>query len=206
MTTIDITSVTGTELHHQYPGQTSPQPCYVELDCRTGALSASYSGEIGNAVPAHVWHGHAQRWSIPALKGDAANALLEEIEPLAQRVVDGYSARWDGSNSVADFDEDAEAAREEIAALCERAEEDATRGDAGAVNVWEASEWLGGIGDRALQAGTYGITATTTDDELDAIETRVEEEAEGEGVDALTGLRKHLEWLRLEMADAAGDE
>ncbi|MDO9016121.1 MAG: hypothetical protein Q8S73_12605 [Deltaproteobacteria bacterium] len=201
MTTIETLPVTGTELHLQYPGQTSPQDVHVCLDAETGRLWAAASGEIGNGVPVRVYHGHVQRWSIPALKGDAANALLEEIEPLAARVCDGYWSRWDGSNHVAAFDDDASEAIEEIQALCEQAE--AAKDEHTTVNVWAAADWLGGIGNAAAQASTLGITAATTDDELAAIETRVEGEADGEGVDSLTGLRRHLEWLRSEAIDAA---
>ena len=203
MTTIEISPVAGTELHLQYRGQTSPQDVHVCLDAETGRLWAAASGEIGSGVPVRVYHGHVQRWRIPALKGHTATALLEEIEPLAQRVCDGYESRWDGSNHVADFDDDAQAAIEEIQALCEAAEAD--KSEHTTVNVWDAADWLGGIGSRAVQAATLGITAVTTDDELAAIETRVEGEANGEGVDELSNLRRYLEQLRAACVDAASD-
>lgn len=202
-TTIEITPVSGTELFHQYPGQNAPQDAQVSLDCATGALTAETDPEIGNAVPMRQYHGHVRCWSIPALTADAANELLEEIEPLAQRVCDGYASRWDGSNHVADFSDDAEAAIEEIAALCERSKADAAEG-MGALKVWDADAWFGGIGRAAAQARSLGITATTTDDELAAIETREEESALASGeADKVTGIRRHLEWLRSEMVDAA---
>lgn len=203
MTTIDITPVSGTALYHRYPGQASPQDARVSLDCASGALTAETDPEIGNAVPVRQWHGHIRCWSIPALTADAANELLEEIEPLAQRVCDGYASRWDGSNHVADFDDDATAAIEEIAALCERAKADAAEG-VGALKTWDADAWFGGIGSAARQARTLGITAATTDDELAAIEAREEESALASGeCDEIDGIRKHLEWLRSEMVDAA---
>ena len=98
---MQIKTVEGKKLHHQYPGQTSPQPCYVELDCEAENLSADWNGELGNAVPLSVWHGHTRRWAIPALQAQAANSLLDEIAPLAQRVIDGYTSEWDGNNHVA---------------------------------------------------------------------------------------------------------
>lgn len=196
-TEIAITYVEGrTALHHQYPGQSQPQGAYVELDCETGALSADWNGEIGNAVPARVWHGHTRRWTIPALKARAANALLDEIEPLAQRVCDGYSSEWDGSNHVARFDDDAAAALEEIHALCDGADSE------DAVSVWDAADWYAGIGSRDTQRAALGITGATTDEELAAIVAREEADAEAScDADGVEGIADYLERLR----DEAGE-
>lgn len=196
MTTIEITPVSGTELHRHYAGQTSPQDCYVSLDCASGRLSAGHNPEIGNAVTAREYHGHIQAWSIPAMREEPANELLEEIAPIAERVVAGYTSEWDGSNRVAAFDEDAQAAIGEIAALCEAAERDA---ESTALRVWDAGEWLTASGNtsRAQVREELGITAETTDEELAAIETRVEEEAvDCAEVDALEGTRRFLRVLR----------
>ena len=203
MSTVTIDPVAGTALHLQYRGQTSPQDAQVSLDCATGRLTAEACTEIGNAVPVRQYHGHVRCWSIPALTADAANALLEAIEPLAQRVCDGYESRWNGQNHVADFDEDAEAAIEEIAALCERAKADAEMG-VGALKLWDAGDWFGGVGRWQAQCESLGITAATTDEELDAIEAREEEEATASGeADEVEGIRENLEWLRERAIDAA---
>jgi hypothetical protein len=192
---ITITPVEGDELHHQYPGQTAPQPCYVQLVCETGALSASYDAEIGNAVPVGVWHQRVRRWTIPALTESAANALLEEIAPLAERVVAGYSERWDGSNHVGEFDADADDAVEAIARLCDR---DWSEGDV--IAVWDAADYLGNVGSAEAQARALKVTSTTTDDELDTIAEDVESEASPAVVN---GVRKHLGWLREQLRDDA---
>lgn len=191
---VTITPVEGDELHHQYPGQTAPQDCYVQLICETGALSASWNGEIGNAVPVGVWHRRVLRWNIPALTEGAANALLEEIAPLAERVVAGYSERWDGSNHVGEFDADADDAIEAIARLCDR---DWSEGEV--IAVWDAADYLGNIGSIRLQAKELKVTTTSTDDELDAIAEEVEAEASPAIVN---GVRKHLGWLREQLRDA----
>jgi hypothetical protein len=196
MTKIEISPVTAS-LYHRYPRQTSPQDCYIELDCRTGALSADWDGEIGSAMPVDVWHGHRQRWGIPALRPDAANALIAEIAPLAQRVCDGYEEHWDGSNHVARFDTDAQEAIDAIDTLCERAGEEPTE----QVQVWDASDWLGGIGDRDAQRRSLGITAATTDAQLAEIEARLVDEAHGEDVDEIDGLDRYLASLRDEARD-----
>ena len=196
--TVTIARVEGTyDLHQHYRGQTAAQPCHVELDCDGGSLRASYDGIIGSGVPFSVWHSRTLRWQIPCLTADAANALLDEVLPIAERIVAGYSCRWDGHNHVGAFDEDAEAAREEMASLISGRE----FGEGEQVEEWDARDWFGGIGGHDAQRGSVGITAATTDEELDAVETREDAEA---GARIITGLRRHLEMLREEArADAA---
>lgn len=193
MKTIEIISVTGNELFHHYRGQTSAQPCNVSLDCRSGKLCAEYNPEIGNAVPAAEYHGHVQTWRIPCLRERPANALLSDIEPLAARVVAGYSSEWDGSNHVAAFTGDAQEAIEAIDALCDAAD------PSDGVRAWDAGDWLTASGNtrRETVRAELGIAADTTDEELGGIEARVEEEATASGeVDVLTGTRSFLRALR----------
>jgi len=97
-------------LYHKYSGQIAPQGAYIELDCRTGILSASWNPEIGNAVPMAVYHGHVQRYGITQFLSRAALAdVLNDpyLIRLAGKVCSGYSERWDGNNMVADFSDDA---------------------------------------------------------------------------------------------------
>lgn len=201
MTTITITRVTSDdELHRRYPGQTSAQPCAVYLDCATGGLEARYNPEIGNAVPSREWHGHVQTWRIPCLKARAANALLDAIEPLAQRVCDGYENRWDGNNHVADFDEDADEARDEIAALC-----DESGGEGDELEMWDAGDWLGPIASTDEgRCSVLGISAETDDAALAAIESNLADEASGEGI-VVDGLHRYLEALRQSERDRAAE-
>lgn len=187
---IQISEVCGADLHLQYPGQNRPQSCFVELDCRDGRLSAEADPEIGNASPVDVHHGHRQRWTIPALKAQAANALLAEIAPLADRVCAGYSSEWNGSNHVARFTADAAETIEEIASLCDAADP----GDV--VVVWAAADWFGVDGNLESQAKALGITAAATDEELDAIAKRVLSAAKSDDVDEVDGLDEHLRRVR----------
>jgi hypothetical protein len=184
----------GTSLHHRYAGQSEPQDCFVALNCESGRLYASHNTEIGNAVPFAVHHGHVQRWSIPALRDGAANDLLDELAPIAERIVAGYVSRWDGHNHVAKFTADATEAIDEIRAACEAVEARDDSDDA--VSVWDAGSWFGGVGSYDQQRAALGITATTTDEELDAIMEREEATASAEGVDILDGATKHLRGLR----------
>lgn len=188
------------DLHQQYRGQTSPQPCHVQLACDTGTLTASYDGIIGSGVPSHVWHARTLRWSIPCLTADAANALLSEVLPIAERIVAGYELVWDGNNHVGEYDEDAEAAREEMAALLDGRQ----FGESEVIEVWDAGDWYGSIGGHDAQRESLGITAETTDEEIDAIEAREDAAAEARVIE---GLRRYLDGLRDEArAERDADE
>lgn len=187
-------------LHHHYQGQTGPQDCFVELDCEDGELRADWNAEIGNAVPFSVWHNRKLRWAIPALRSSAADELLERIEPLAERILAGYRSEWDGSNHVGRFTQDADEATEAVADVCNQAFAD----DIGRVQVWEASAWYEGTGGVEAQAEELGITATTSDEALEAIGKRELATALAEHeVDALEGLEEHLAWVREELREAA---
>lgn len=199
---VAILEIEGNELHRQYAGQNRPQDVYVTLDCANGRLTAECSSEIGSGIPVAVCHGHVQRWSIPALKADVVNALLREIAPLAERMIAGYERVWDGHNHVAEFSEDADEADDAIVALCNRVTEDAD--EHSTVQVWDASEWFGGIGNAAAQCEALGITAETTDDELRTIADAADvEAADDDDVDVLNGTLRHMEWLREKAIDAA---
>jgi len=108
------------ELVHMYPGQSDPQPCYVELDLQDGVMTADWNSEIGNAIPFTVYHGHVRRYSIPSLSADAANDLMRELLPLAERVVAGYESVWDGHNNVAILTDDASEANDVIEEWCQQ--------------------------------------------------------------------------------------
>ena len=188
---VSITQVSGTELHHKYPRQTRSQPVYVYLDCKREKLYADTSAEIGSGMPSDVWHNHTLRWRIPALRPEAANALLAQIEPLATQVVSGYEDCWDGHNHVGVYSKDAEAAREAIEALCENSFAD----ESAQLNVWEAADWMASTGSCQHQCTDLGITAETTDEALDAIEAKLTKEAEDDDV-TLDGLDAYLRTLR----------
>ena len=95
------------ELYHKYPGQSERQDCYLELDLEAETLMCDWNCDIGNAVPMAVWHGMVRRYTIPCLTSAAANALMDEILPIAERIFAGYERVWDGSNNVGRLDEDA---------------------------------------------------------------------------------------------------
>ncbi len=206
--TITIDTIGRTDLHLHYPGQTRRQPCHVELDIRgDGELTAEADPEIGGAYPMAVGHGLVLRWTIPALCGDAANDLLQRLAPLAQRVVDGSDEEWDGSNRVGKLNDDARAAVEEIEAICDHV-------DGSEIVVWKAEDWYEPLASAKLRGDArladigqdLGITATTTDEELSAIEDAEEAKAIGEGVDGIEGLGNYLTTLRDAAARLAAEQ
>ena len=153
---ISIKKIAGNSLHCHYDRQTESQGCYIELDCENEKLSASYNAEIGNAIPFSVYHGLDQRWGIPCLTGDTVNDLLDEIAPLAERVIAGYESDWNGNNHVATFTDDAQAAIDEITEICDAVEADETN----SVQEWDVGDWLQ-YGDKPH--------AETSDNELDTL-------------------------------------
>jgi len=119
-------------LYLKYDGQTQPQPCHIELNCQNdGKILAEYNPEIGNAVPTEVYYGHIQRWRIPCLKEQAADDLIQDLLPLAEKIVAGYNTEWDGNNYSATFTDEAKAAIEEIESVCYDLYIDESNGDFG---------------------------------------------------------------------------
>ncbi|WP_301126709.1 hypothetical protein [Streptomyces cacaoi] len=201
MTTVEIIECTDpTELHRHYPRQPEAQGAYIELDLRRGTLCADYDYAVDNGAPPDVWHGFDRHYRIPVLTADAANRVMREIAPLADRILADWEERWNGQNHVAVLGADAEAAEEEI------------HGHLGLSGYPEyGGEPHQGFSDRDLvaqwpvdgavtghEAADYGITAETTSERLDEIEaeiTRALAELSPSGVAVVSGLREYLRGL-----------
>ncbi|OGN97548.1 MAG: hypothetical protein A2Y89_06695 [Chloroflexi bacterium RBG_13_51_18] len=169
MRTIKITEKF--ELAHQYPMQNKPQDCYVALDLKNETLSADWNCEIGTAVPMDVYHGHTRRYTIPCLLMDTANFVLEDIAPLAERVIAGYKSMWTGNNNVATLNDDAQQAEGEINKICEETYESAD--ETNTVQICDAEDWL-------YDSKPY--TAGKTDDDLVKMASEFEEQAISENI------------------------
>lgn len=200
---IECTDPTG--LFRHYQGQSEPQGAYIELDTQEGSLHASYDSEIGNAVPFSVYHGLDRRYNIPILTADAANRVMQEIAPLADRVIAGTKAEWDGNNTVAVLDDDARAAEEELeehlGLPSQGYGDEPNQGfdDSDLVAAWD----IGGA-TNGLEVDEYDITADTTDDRLEEIEKEILSDlvACGESpVVVCHGLDDYLRGLRDDLAD-----
>lgn len=142
-------------LYCLFPGQISPQPAYVELS-EAGTITAEYSGEVGNGVPATVWHRRALRWCVdPSADGRSLAVLLESADMLAlfERVHGGHSVEWDGNNYVGRLTADAEAAREQIESLLEM------QRPYDIVEIWSADDWIAGSFSLAELADAGSVVA-----------------------------------------------
>lgn len=189
---ITVVHVKGNELYSKYSSQGRPQPAQVVFNPSSGKLYAEADPCIG-CVPEEEHHRLVLAWGIPTLKAEAANDLLERLAPLCERIAEGFEVAWSGCSKVGQYTSDAEAAIDAVRDLCDG--EHGRDSDA-EVHVWDAADWLGGIGSDASQRAELGITAATTDEELDAIGLRVEDEATCEGVDVIEGLDRYLKALR----------
>lgn len=201
---VSIAEVGGVaELYRRYDGQTSPQPCYIELDCGAGSMTADYDHEIGGGVPFSVFHGRTLRWRIPCLRAAAANALMDRLRPLAERVVAGYSTEWDGSNNVGRITGDAQDAHDEIYRICEDRMKAADEDEL--VSVWNAYSWLTADGANPIEevAEDLGIKADSTDDDLAAAAEKAVSDARADGVDVLEDIDEAVERIRDKIAEAA---
>ncbi|MFI8191409.1 helix-turn-helix domain-containing protein [Streptomyces sp. NPDC085946] len=191
-----------TELYRHYDGQYEPQGAYIELDTQNETLLATYNSEIGNAIPFTVYHGLDRRYSIPILTADAANRIMHEIAPLADRIIAGTEAVWDGNNTVAELTDDARAAEEEIEKLLGcgyYSNQDPPFEDEDLVGVWDIDGAVNG-----QEASEYGITADTTDARLEEIEQDILSNLKACGsypVVVCPGLDDYLKQLRDGLAD-----
>ncbi|MER8237027.1 hypothetical protein [Streptomyces sp. NPDC094049] len=187
------------ELYRWYEGESGPQRAYVELSLTDGALLASCNGFIGkNRKPETVVHGIDRQWTIPVLTAQAANSFLDDLAPLAQRLLDGSAVEWDGKNHVGRvLTEDAQEADAEITRRCEALSE-ALSEDGGAADDLMDAWSIDTIGD-TWSAEEAGITATTTDAELDETARRLLDEFRkgvGQPYAVIHGLDQHLRGLR----------
>lgn len=188
------------ELYRHYTSQSEAQPAYIELDLKRGTLLADYDGVIGSGVPGEVWHGFERRYGIPMLTGDAANELMREIAPLADRILADWEEHWDGNNMRARLGEDAAEAEGEIERILRGYEADAQDGVADVVQEWDADGAISGS-----EVEEFGITADTTDSRLAEIEETIRKQLEDVSdpgaVVVLSGVDAHLKMLRDDLAD-----
>lgn len=154
VTIIECTDPTG--LYTWYNGQGQRQECEIVLDLHTGHLSAGIDPYItGRAAPENDYRGYAHHWRIPLLTAEGANRLMTEIKPLAQRMCDDWHEETDYHHTTrAVLGPDAETAAQAIDDEC---------------RTWEeACEYLIAVHEVVgLEEGTYEITATTTNEQLE---------------------------------------
>ncbi|PZM93683.1 MAG: hypothetical protein DIU79_10680 [Actinobacteria bacterium] len=203
MTTVKIRPVVEpTALYCRYENNYEPQPVYINLDLADGALYADYRAT--NDTPMRVWLGQVRAWKIPPLVADAANELLKDIAPLAQRILDGSSIEVNPrtGDRVGVLDDDAMAAEWEIYEIIENWHEDPT---VSVVEEISVGEWYSGGDDPCDE---LGLTAETSDEDLPAIAAKIEKDirtAAG-AVVVVTGAEEWVRARRDEMRDELRNE
>ena len=160
-------------LYQKFPGQINAQDVYVELDLVNKVLTASFNPEVGNAVPFSVYHGKVIRYPIKyPVWAVSANGLLEELLPLANDVLNGFSEEWNGNNWVGMLNESALRASEGI-----QWEIDTYFYDEDFISGWEAKEWLWDESNKDL-----GISSGMDEKEIEQVYTNIQKVAKDAGV------------------------
>lgn len=96
-------------------GEFQPLPTYIELGLKDRVVNFTHWER--NTEPLYVTLGHARRWRIDAMiSRRAAIKLAKELEPLFERLCDGYAVAWNGRDHVGVLDTDAQAAATEVSA------------------------------------------------------------------------------------------
>src|SRR5690606_6078487 len=204
MTTAKIHPVSEPDaLSCRYENNYEPQPVYINLDLEDAELYADYPAS--NGTPGRVCLGQVRAWEITPLVADAANELLREIAPLAQRILDGSSIEVNPrtGDPVGVLSDDATAAEREIYEIIESWREDPAIATVEEIRV---RDWYAACDDDPCDE--LGLTAETTDDELPAVAARIEDDirAAAEGVVVITGAEAWARARREELRDELRDE
>ncbi len=163
--------------------RTNPIRPILEVDWSTSRtiIYGRHQSERGQSMRA--FNGHESTYQLPEVDALDIRARLEEALPAIRAACEQYYSRWDGSNHVAAFrdldestsvagavwDVDGARARAETA-IYSAIEQCSTSAPVG---YFDASDWIANDSEREI-----GLTALTTDDELDALAAELVENAE----------------------------
>ena len=182
-TKISINPLDGDGLHplyHHYQQEIQAQPARVELDLRDGSLIADWDAEVGNGVSEAVWNGLIRRYDIsPQLTRDEINALLVEVAPIAQRILDGTEITSDGLRERPALSAKARDAEAEMESGCQSFV-------TSSMGVYDARDWF-----ECVPLQQNGSLATMTDEALAALAEECRLEALTDGATVL-GIEEHL--------------
>jgi hypothetical protein len=165
-----VTEINVVKLDESHPAALFT-PCYtdngfdpmgvaVSLDLRDGEFTVRTTRPPqDNAIPASVQNGAVRWYPVPLITAHQANALLDELRPVAERVLSGSGVAWDGNNDVGRLDKAADEADVELFRFVEQFTQDNAYSR---VEVWEAADFFA-EGDQLEQ-----ITGDMSDDELAA--------------------------------------
>lgn len=199
-TTVAITPVVeATELYHHESDCPGRQPVQMHLDIATGTLSVAYIPRGDEeSIPKSVFCHRGVLWAIPCLIMSAANRLMTEAAPIAQRIIDGTTVEWDGQNNVGTHDQDATAAIDEIDRII------ANYDDIDNILTEYSADEYYDDGPSAAR-DTLGIHADTTDHDLADITTQQAAEALSNNA-IIPDLAEYLTKLREDLRDASRED
>lgn len=143
-------------LYKRYPGEHQPQPVALRLDLEHGVLDCDYAGAVG-AIQAREHNRVVLTTEIPPLTAAYANALMEEVAPIAERVMAGATVEAVDGDERGRLTEAASAAWDELVAVAVAWASDPGTETVGEVN---AREWLEAPSD------VPHLGAATTDEQL----------------------------------------
>jgi hypothetical protein len=189
-TRINIHPLDGDQLHplyHHYQHEVQAQPVQVELDLRDGSLIADWDAEVGNGVSEAVWDGLIRRYDIsPQLTRDEINALLVEVAPIAQRILDGTEITSDGLRERPALSASAQDAEAEMGSGCQSFV-------TSSMGVYDARDWF-----ECVSLQQNGSLATMTDAALAALAEEYRLEGLADGATVL-GIEAYLREIQEEI-------
>lgn len=203
---MDIIQVDGqTALFYQPVLDQEPWTPVIELDVRGRTLSARVVPPSDFAIPREVWLRYVRQFEIPHLTADAANRLLQEIAPLAERIMNDWTSepRITGSSDyVAILGPDAASAERQLEERLSELHAECEMGcrDGDLITVFDVNACT--TGD---EADEYGITPDTPDERLLEIAEEITQEltdhVSASGVAVSPGLVDYLVDLRNELRE-----
>lgn len=118
----------------------------IQLDPEEGKIEV-FQIEDSNSTPMHVWHGRILRWIVSQhpSEADMRNRLMSNMSRF-ERICNGFSVEWDGSNHVGRLTEDGRNAEESI-------DEDIAQGDLEAIDYWQVwglHDWFDATEDEVI--------------------------------------------------------
>lgn len=184
-----------------YPGQHCRQDVGMTIDLESGILTCQYDPLVGGGSSEALFHRRALWIPMECLIADKANALMDEVKPLADRILAGASIDWNGNNHVGTLNDDATAALDELSDRI--APEAGDPNDDSTVSEYDADDWFSGEG-RTTAIARLGLTADSTDDELAAMAAAEQAEAIAScpGHMVLTGIKEWLTATRDDLRNA----